>query len=347
MPFQVHRTVLWVTRVKRSAVQLLVWGLSSLRCLLKEETHFLCNASGRAISLCHFCPPSTEMFPAGRLDESTSNTSPSPPGENCLWFSAASPKICGESIKQISPQSLSVKIGPLRVATWERGAGEGVCADPLQLVVIKWDVGAARFGQSNHLLPWAEMLLAGSRMIQLDVPPHTHTPPHTYKYTGQWQDNSWSWPVVCVYVIQSIYSSLHVCHRDKTKSKTGSVPRILMVFHRFMCQQAETTPLATQAHSAVRGRGLASAALFCCTRNEINECNSSMSCPVIRLPPYRFQVCALPPGHRRLSRRCHSGETNHGLVMLVATQCCCACSLCTVNTVMLVSAQRPKQALAI
>lgn len=74
---------------------------------------------------------------------------PHPLGENCLWFSKPAPKIYQESIKQIYRQLLSVKTEVLLVMTSERGFRE-LCIQPLQLVVVKWDLGIQSFTPAHN-----------------------------------------------------------------------------------------------------------------------------------------------------------------------------------------------------
>lgn len=131
---------------------------------------------------------------------------------------------------------------------WRQSVRE-LCAHhhPLQLVVVKWDLGATTLRQSNHLLPWTTMLLLGPGWFAWM---HPNTPGSAETLLGQY-------PLcVCVCVCwqrsteQTAYTAVCLCAMGTNLIKNrGSVPGLVMAFHKCMCQQAPT--LATHASSTV------------------------------------------------------------------------------------------------
>lgn len=181
----------------------------------KEETYFPCDVNVRAISSRHFCPPSPETFSAGATNESTGNTSVSPLVRIAFGSPKSSPKICGESIKQICLQLLLLPM------TSEKSWRE-LCVHPLQLVVVKWNLGTTTLRQSNHLLLWTTMLRLGPGWFSWM---HPNAPGSEETLHGS---------CVCVgmpYRANSTQQSVY--HRDKPNQKTG----LVMAFQRFVSRQ--------------------------------------------------------------------------------------------------------------
>ena len=132
-----------------------------------------------------------------------------PAGENCLWFSKPSSKICGESIKQICLQLLL-----LAMTSEFEGA-----------VHPSTPAGGGKMGFGRHytqtiqsFTPVNNNASLRSRMFQLDAS----------KHSGQRGDITWSVPVVCVLACsaeQIAYTAVCLCAMGINQIKNrGSVP---------------------------------------------------------------------------------------------------------------------------
>lgn len=135
--------------------------------------------------------------------------------ENCPCFLKPSPKICGESIEQISLQLFSVKIEPL-LATASEKSWKELCTHPLQLLVVKMGLGCRYTQTIQSFTPVNSNASSRSRMIQLDAS----------KHPGQCGDIAWSVPAVCVCVLaeQTVYTLVCLCViTDKPNQKQRSL----------------------------------------------------------------------------------------------------------------------------